>query len=168
MESAEDTAGRLLRTVQDDRGAGLDDDAAFLVLRLTGIPARMDIELPADPGALAAFRSRLRRWLELRGVSEEERVDAVLAIHEACINSVEHGYQLGGGTIRVAVEHTETALDIAVEDQGEWRPPTPDPGRGRGTVIMNATMESATVDHERNGTRVTLRQRLGREAPLRN
>jgi anti-sigma regulatory factor (Ser/Thr protein kinase) len=163
-ESADETASRLLGMVHERRGAGFDDDAAFLVLRLMGIPARMDIEIPADPGALALLRTRLRRWLEARGVGEQERIDAVLAIHEACINSVEHGYQLAGGTIRVVVEHREGALDIAVEDQGQWRPPTPDPRRGRGSVIMNATMEAATVHHDRNGTRVELRQRLGREA----
>ncbi len=163
-ESADETASRLLGVVHERRGAGFDDDAAFLVLRLMGIPARMEIEIPADPGALALLRARLRRWLEARGVGEQERIDAVLAIHEACINSVEHGYQLAGGTIRVVVEHGEGALDIAVEDQGQWRPPTPDPRRGRGSVIMNATMEAATVHHDRNGTRVELRQRLGREA----
>ena len=164
-QSVDGIAAQILRAVQERRGPGLDD-AAFLILQMEGVPARVELEIVADPGELGSLRRRLRRWLELRGVEEEARIDAVLAIHEACINSIEHGYELGGGAIRITIEHSGDTLEIAVEDEGRWRPPTPDPTRGRGTVIMKATMESATIRHDVNGTRIALRQRLGREPAL--
>ena len=45
---------------------------------------------------------------------------------------------------------------VAIEDDGNWRPPVPDPTRGRGLIIMEGTMDSATVAPGTNGTRVDL------------
>jgi serine phosphatase RsbU (regulator of sigma subunit)/anti-sigma regulatory factor (Ser/Thr protein kinase) len=165
-ESVDELATRLLRHASLNGGAGADDDTAFLIVRTGGAPARVDLEFAADPAQLASLRARLNRWLELRGVGEEDRIDAVIAIHEACINAIEHGYQLRGGTIRVRIDHDRGRLEIVVEDEGEWRPPTPDPGRGRGTLIMQTTMETTRVEHGRNGTRVLLERRLGDRAAL--
>ena len=107
----------------------------MIVVDVGPTPARLEIEIPADPAEMASLRRRLQAWLELRGVSEDERIDSVLAVHEACINAIEHGYQLAGGTIRIALDHGDGVLRIVVEDNGVWRPPTPDPSRGRGILI---------------------------------
>jgi anti-sigma regulatory factor (Ser/Thr protein kinase) len=128
------------------------------------VPALFDIEIPADARVMSTLRRRLETWLCLRGIDETERIDAVLAVHEACINSIEHGYQLNGGTVWLRVEHGGDTLAIAVEDSGTWRPPTPDPSRGRGTQIMEATMQATDITHGAAGTRVALRQRLGTSA----
>ena len=53
----------------------------------------MDIEVPSDPAGLAGLRRRLRTWLELRGLAEDERDDAILAVSEACNNAIEHAYR---------------------------------------------------------------------------
>jgi serine phosphatase RsbU (regulator of sigma subunit)/anti-sigma regulatory factor (Ser/Thr protein kinase) len=159
-EDADEIASGVLRGVLQG-SVGADDDAAFMVVRSHGVPARVAVELPADPHVLAPLRRRLERWLTLRGVSEEDRVDAILAAHEACINAIEHGYGLAGGTIRLRLDHDGDRLSMQIEDEGEWKPPTPDPRRGRGTLIMQATMGSARVEHDGNGTRVTLARRLG-------
>ena len=39
------------------------------------------------------LRRRLRTWLELRGLAEDERDDAILAVSEACNNAIEHAYR---------------------------------------------------------------------------
>ncbi len=70
---------------------------------------------------LAALRRRLRRWLSLRGVGEDDREDAVLAISEACSNSIEHGYERAEGAIELTIEHAADALQIVVRDRGRWR-----------------------------------------------
>jgi serine phosphatase RsbU (regulator of sigma subunit)/anti-sigma regulatory factor (Ser/Thr protein kinase)/cbb3-type cytochrome oxidase subunit 3 len=141
-------------------GVGADDDAALIVVDVGATPARMQIEIPADPAEMAGLRRRLQAWLELRGVSEDERIDSVLAVHEACINAIEHGYQLAGGTIRLALDHGDGVLRIVVEDHGVWRPPTADPSRGRGILIMETAMHTTRIEHGSDGTKVALEQRL--------
>jgi anti-sigma regulatory factor (Ser/Thr protein kinase) len=141
-------------------GADGDDDAAFVIVRAGGAPARIEFEIAASPPLLAPLRRRLQTWLTLRGVPEESAVDAILATHEACINAIEHAYAGGEGTIRLTLEHEDGTLGIVVEDRGRWRMPRPDPTRGRGTVIMRSTMDTAQFEDSGNGTRVALRQRL--------
>jgi serine phosphatase RsbU (regulator of sigma subunit)/anti-sigma regulatory factor (Ser/Thr protein kinase) len=159
-DDADEIASGVLRGVLQG-SVGADDDAAFMVVRSHGVPARVAVELPADPSVLAPLRRRLDRWLMLRGVAENDRVDTILAVHEACINAIEHGYRLAGGTIRLRLDHTGEELSMQIEDEGDWKPPTPDPRRGRGTLIMQATMASARVEHDGHGTRVTLARLLG-------
>ena len=47
-------------------------------------------------------------------------------------------------------------LTFTIEDEGVWRAPEPDPTRGRGTLIMKATMDRTTIAHNGSGTRVEL------------
>jgi serine phosphatase RsbU (regulator of sigma subunit)/anti-sigma regulatory factor (Ser/Thr protein kinase) len=159
---AHDTAEQLADGVLGaaTANARADDDAALIVLDTGDVPSPLDIQIPADPRVMATVRRRLQAWLTLRGLTESERIDAVLAAHEACINAIEHGYQLGSGTIRLRLDHDGGALRISVEDSGRWRPPTPDPSRGRGIKIMETTMSATRIEHGRNGTKVTLEQRL--------
>ena len=153
---------RLAAKIVEDVAATVDsgDDIALLIVRLAGVPARMDIEIPSDPRALAGVRRRLRAWLELRGLGEEERNDAVLSVSEACNNAIEHGYRGGAGAIRLVLDHRAGALEITIEDQGSWRDPTPTPDRGRGLQIMRAVMHDAKIEHAAHGTRVVLTRRL--------
>jgi serine phosphatase RsbU (regulator of sigma subunit)/anti-sigma regulatory factor (Ser/Thr protein kinase) len=157
---AEALAGRI--TDQVARRIDSGDDIAILIVRLAGVPERMDIEIPSDPAALAGLRRRLRGWLTLRGLTADERDDAVLSVSEACNNAIEHGYRGGAGSIGLVLEHRARELGITIEDHGAWRTPIPDPERGRGIQIMRAVMHEAQVEHAAGGTRVTLTRRLAR------
>jgi serine phosphatase RsbU (regulator of sigma subunit)/anti-sigma regulatory factor (Ser/Thr protein kinase) len=157
--SAATLGDRIVREVAGRVGSG--DDIAFLVVRACGVPACMDIEIPADPALLAQLRRRLRTWLALRGLSEEEREDAVLSISEACNNSIEHGYGGAARAIRLILDHRGGMLEITVEDRGTWRAPTPDPERGRGIEIMRAVMHHTSIERDSGRTRVSLTQVLG-------
>jgi serine phosphatase RsbU (regulator of sigma subunit)/anti-sigma regulatory factor (Ser/Thr protein kinase) len=152
-------AARILTDVASRVASG--DDIAFLVVRACGVPERMDIEIPGDPALLAGLRRRLRRWLELRGLSEQEREDAVLSISEACNNAIEHAYGGSPGAIRLMLHHHAGALEITVEDHGSWRAPSFSPERGHGIEIMRAVMHDASIQHESGRTRVLLSRRLG-------
>ena len=72
---------------------GSADDIALLIVRLLEVPSRMDIEVPGDAAGMAGLRRRLRTWLELRGLADDERDDAMLAVSEACNNAIEHAYR---------------------------------------------------------------------------
>ena len=138
---------------------GSSDDIALLIVRMLEVPQRMDIELPSDPAALADLRRRLRSWLELRGLEEDERHDAVLAVSEACNNAIEHGYREKAGIIHLRLEHSEGALAIRIEDRGGWAP-TASIERGRGIPLIRAVMDMTTIEHDEDGTSVTLSRLL--------
>jgi anti-sigma regulatory factor (Ser/Thr protein kinase) len=160
--TADELAGTILDEVGDASPAE-EDDVALLVLRLIGAPRRFDVEIPSDPQLLGPLRRRLRRWLALRGLDEPEREDAILAINEACSNSIEHGYDQTEGPIRLTVTHTTRQLEIVVHDRGRWRARSePDPARGRGIVIIRSIMRDADVASDANGTTVTMVQVLAR------
>jgi anti-sigma regulatory factor (Ser/Thr protein kinase) len=154
--AVDELAGRILDEVGDASGAE-EDDIALLVIRLAGVPRRLDVELLAEPAMLGPLRRRLRRWLALRGLAEQEIEDAILAINEACTNSIEHGYGAVDGPVRLTVTHATRLLEIVVHDRGRWRPPgTGDPTRGRGIPIMRRVMRSAEIASDATGTTVTM------------
>ena len=127
--SAEGLAERIASEVAARVGSG--DDIALLVVRLAGVPRAMDIEIPGDPAAarrLAPAPAHVARAARPRA---EERDDAVLSVSEACNNAIEHAYNGGTGTIRLKLEHRADELGIAIEDRGDWRPPTPTRARAR-------------------------------------
>ncbi len=153
--SADDLANTILKEIVNSQGAN-----ALLVVRLPGVPARMSIELPAHPGALARMRKRLNAWLTRRGVDDAARADAVLAVSEACNNAVEHAYGHDEGTIQLDFEHRAGILELQIKDFGTWREHNPAPERGRGTPIMKSLMDTTRVVHDRRGTSVTLELRV--------
>ena len=152
--SAAEAADRLLDYLVIPLSA--TDDIALLLVRHIGVPSLMEIEIPADPTLMHDVRARLRTWLARRGFGEEQQTDAVLAVSEACNNAIEHGYAGRGGTIKLRFEHGSDLLTFTIEDEGVWRSPQPDPTRGRGTLIMKATMDRTTIAHNGSGTRVEL------------
>jgi serine phosphatase RsbU (regulator of sigma subunit)/anti-sigma regulatory factor (Ser/Thr protein kinase) len=158
--SADELAGWILDEVGQTQ-ASEEDDVALLVLRLVAVPSRLEIELAADATALAPLRRRLRTWLTLRGLEEQQREDAILAINEACSNSIEHGYDRASGLIRLTVEQTAGLLEIVVQDFGRWRArPAVDGARGRGIAIMRSVMQRAEIDSDEHGTTVSMAQSL--------
>jgi serine phosphatase RsbU (regulator of sigma subunit)/anti-sigma regulatory factor (Ser/Thr protein kinase) len=139
---------------------GSSDDIALLIVRLLEVPQRMDIEMPSDPAAMAGLRRRLRTWLELRGLLEDERDDAILAISEACNNAIEHAYGQDPGLIHLLLEHRKGTLAIRIQDRGGWQPTSPSFERGRGIPLMRAVMDMTTIEHDGGGTCVTLSRLL--------
>jgi serine phosphatase RsbU (regulator of sigma subunit)/anti-sigma regulatory factor (Ser/Thr protein kinase) len=152
--SAAEAADRLLDYLVIPLSA--TDDIALLLVRHVGVPSVVEIEIPADSTLMHGVRTRLRTWLGRRGFGEEQQTDAVLAVSEACNNAIEHGYSGRTGTIKLRFEHRADLLTFTIEDEGIWRTPEPDPTRGRGTLIMKATMDRTSIAHNGSGTRVEL------------
>ena len=121
----------------------------------------MDIEVPSDAaGDGATCAGGCARWLELRGLGEDERDDAILAVSEACNNAIEHAYRAEPGLIHLLLEHREGTLAIRIEDRGGWQPTAPSFERGRGIPLMRAVMDMTTIEHDERGTSVTLSRLL--------
>ena len=156
--AAEPLADRIFEEVAPRIGSA--DDIALLIVRLLEVPHRMDIEIPGDPAGMVGLRRRLRTWLELRGLAEDERDDAILAISEACNNAIEHAYHSEPGFIHLLLEHREGTLAMRIEDRGGWHPTAPSFERGRGIPLMRAVMDMTTIEHDERGTCVTLSRLL--------
>jgi anti-sigma regulatory factor (Ser/Thr protein kinase) len=112
------------------------------------------------------------------------RIDElVLAVSEAVSNSVEHGYLLLAGTVEnpsdfpsrdmnqlqqlveihgrlVVHDDGSSHVELTVRDQGQWLAPDPLPTtRGRGIMLMRASVEELDFHHTDEGTTVVLRSR---------
>jgi anti-sigma regulatory factor (Ser/Thr protein kinase) len=120
------------------------------------------IRFAADPVQLIFFRAGLNAWLRGLRWPEPERIDAVLAISEACTNSVEHAYPAGEPghvdvTGRLVVDETARRIIVAVRDEGRWR--TRAGGRGYGLTTVRECMAEVRIRHDAEGTVVTMTSR---------
>lgn len=130
----------------------------------------LNLTLPADWITPSIVRDRVRRWLGAHGWPASQVIDLVLAVSEAVSNSIEHGYGIGpddyspGALVELACQ-VEVEADgfrravLVVRDEGRWREPAsaPTATRGHGTTMMRACVDELTVEHDRRGTRTTMR-----------
>ena len=112
------------------------------------------------------MRRGLGRWLTARGASEDE-LDAIqIACHEACSNSIEHGFRFGPGRVTVEADTGADGVVLEVRDSGVWieRPDGPLPFRGHGLPLMEALVDRLEIERSESGTTVRLRRRLACQA----
>jgi anti-anti-sigma factor len=145
-------------------GGWRDDVAVLVAHRRENTLEPVVLDLPAVPSSLPAVRRRLGGWLAGLGMGEQDRVGVMVAVGEACANSVEHAYrgqEPGRMYLRAWVD-VDGQLTVSVRDEGIWRPPDRDPGdRGRGLLIMRQMVDRVVLEEE-HGTTVTLSMRLRR------
>jgi anti-sigma regulatory factor (Ser/Thr protein kinase) len=136
------------------------DDVALLAVRaLPPDSGPLDLELAAEPVALAEIRRRLHAWLSQSGAAEEDAYDIVLATCEAAANAVEHAYGPADAKFRVRARLEAGEVTVEVHDRGAWRDQR-DPLRGRGLAVMRELMHDVSVNSDDEGTNVRLRRRL--------
>ncbi|WP_162958684.1 ATP-binding protein [Nocardia yunnanensis] len=109
--------------------------------------AGLRLRMPARPWALAPMRQALRTWLARCRLDDDRTCDAVLAVTEACSNSVEHGYAGDSGTVDVRGDVFADHLCLEILDSGGWKPTQRDEGscRGRGLEIIRTLFPDMTV-----------------------
>jgi anti-sigma regulatory factor (Ser/Thr protein kinase) len=114
------------------------------------------IEVPATADRLVEIRRELSAWLEPIGLSAARAADIVLAVNEACTNSVEHAYRgVDSGALRVEASYVNEKIVIAVADSGVWHAPLDGPTtRGRGLLIMRAVSDQVDLMTSSSGTTV--------------
>ena len=135
---------------------GFADDS--LVLTYRQAPARLRLNLPAEPASLAGMRQNLRRWLAASAVSPPVAGQVALAASEACSNAIEHAYRGDpSGQVRLTAELHGPRLDLVVADGSRWRPAAPDRGdRGHGLAMMRAFMADVVIEPTASGTTVRM------------
>jgi anti-sigma regulatory factor (Ser/Thr protein kinase) len=127
-------------------------------------PAPLRIRLPAIPASLAVVRDHLRRWLPAASVSPAVVADVLLAVGEAAANAVEHAVHGAAHAVEfeVTARANATGLTFTVKDNGRWHAPPPNTsgGRGHGSKLMRALVDSITITPTPQGTTVEMRKEL--------
>ena len=138
----------------------IDDDVAMLVYRRP--PAPLHLEIAATPEHLGRVRTELTAWLAEVGAGEELATDVVLAVNEACTNSVEHGYRdVAAGVMIVDAAVWGDEIVVRVVDFGAWKIPDAKPRtRGRGLPMMRAVSARVDLGPSATGTTVEMVFRL--------
>jgi PAS domain S-box-containing protein len=160
--------------------AGQDDDAEGLVERLVGVLGSRDVSddvaliamqalpvdatafsmrFPAEPRQLAPARRALTRWLTSVGVEDDDLGDLVLAVSEACSNSIKHAYGPADGAVEIEAKILDGSVEILVRDFGRWRPSRGNLG-GRGLAIIEGLTPTVVVRRDVGGTALKMSKRV--------
>jgi serine phosphatase RsbU (regulator of sigma subunit)/anti-sigma regulatory factor (Ser/Thr protein kinase) len=139
-------------------GSEATDDIAVLLVELEAPSTSVHLQMAADPAALVVVRRSLERWLSDLEVGERLRDDVLTAAGEAVANSVEHAYGPQGGWMHVLGSREGNTLSVVVRDGGHWR--KRGSGRGRGSRLMRALMDSVVYERSDGGTTVTMYRKL--------
>ena len=140
------------------------DDVAVVVYRHPTPHEAFTAAVRAEVSELAPLRHSLRQWLQGTGANEETVADVLIAVGEACTNSMEHAYRFSPEhTLLVSARFVNATVEVIVVDHGPWRPPAaPDFRRGRGLSIMRGLMDDVTILQEGSGTTVQMTKRVTR------
>ena len=117
------------------------------------------IRFRADPVELALFRAGLNRWLLGLDWPPTDRQDAVLAINEACDNSVQRVCLGDRGEVeviaRLVIGVEGRRIVAVVRDEAG----SPGPSGGAWLTIVNACMDRVRIKPALGGTSVTMTSR---------
>jgi anti-sigma regulatory factor (Ser/Thr protein kinase) len=157
--------------------SGYDDDVAIVAYRRPDVQFRIENDVTADQ--LVSIRHRLAAWLRAAAVPDTLVSDIVLAVNEACTNSIEHAYTPGeadrtagrGAAGKSDRKHERAKIQVEAEidadvhvrviDRGSWKtPPADRRARGRGLLLIRAISDRVELDHGPSGTTVKMSFRL--------
>ncbi|HVE99582.1 MAG TPA: SpoIIE family protein phosphatase [Mycobacteriales bacterium] len=112
---------QLCSDVLDEALAGRDshDDTAVLAVRLQQLDARIQLRVPAQANMLAPLRTTLRRWLAVRGATETETFEILVAAGELFTNAIRHG--AGSHAHFDVTADVDDGVTISVRNHGSWR-----------------------------------------------
>jgi len=149
--------------------AGYSDDITLLAAQRTGVPAPLSLSLPAVPESIRHARLSLGEWLAMLRVQPLDEMALQHAVTELVTNAVEHAYPTRpghqAGTVEVSASLSRDGrVEVAVADQGQWRPPADDSRRGRGLAMTEGFVDAMMLDRDASGTTVRVRHRVSRPA----
>lgn len=136
----------------------------------SSLETRDQREFRAHPSALADVRRWVRAIASHRDLSQSLTEELVIAVNEACTNSVLHST---AHAVEIVWKEDADLVEVEIRDGGVFRPPVmvgPDEETGRGIPVMLAasdefTMKKGTKDHP--GTVVRIRKRKSRSPEAR-
>ena len=92
----------------------------------------------ASAEKVAGIRRRVRDFAAEHGASEWEVSAIGLAVGEAVVNAVVHGYGGVGGEVRVEVDVEDGEIEIVIADGGRGFTTAPSKGLGLGLAFVRS------------------------------
>ncbi len=134
---------------------------------------KLQIALPAETDSLLAIRGFVEDACSQAGLDDDTSYDIKLAVDEACMNIIEHGYAgLDPGSIIVSLQYGTRKLVVRVTDFGHpfepSEPPEPDPEAmlsgepgGIGIYFIYRSVDSVSYKADESGNTLTLVKNFG-------
>jgi len=134
---------------------------------------KLQIALPADTESLLTIRRFVEDACSQAGLDDSTSYDIKLAVDEACMNIVDHGYaDMDPGSIIVSLQYGARKLVIRITDFGHpfepSEPPVPDPEEtlsgepgGFGLYFIYRSVDSVRYQATESGNTLTLVKDLG-------
>jgi anti-sigma regulatory factor (Ser/Thr protein kinase) len=117
--------------------------------------------LAAKSHAVGRVRESLRSWLDQHSLCPDDQLAILVAVGEACTNSVEHAYtSMGANLFRVEACCRAGIVTCCVTDSGAWKDNAIRTARGNGLAIMQELMDHVEIERRPGGTAVTLTYRI--------
>ena len=137
------------------------------------------VVLPTDVGQLAELETRIQDLIDCAPPLEDAEIvqyNLWLAVHELCVNIIQHAYdgESGEFVVNFMLLDDPLRVEITSQDQGanafdftEWSPPdlTDPPIHGLGIFLMRQLMDSVEYEHTDTHSHWRLVKRLA-VAPL--
>ena len=134
---------------------------------------RLQIALPAETESLLTIRHFVEDACSGAGLDDRTSYDIKLAVDEACMNIVEHGYAgMDPGSILVSLQYGAQKLVVHITDFGHPFEPSepldPDPeaalagdAGGFGIYFIYRSVDSVSYEATESGNTLTLVKDLG-------
>ncbi|MDQ3995085.1 MAG: ATP-binding protein [Actinomycetota bacterium] len=119
-----------------------------------------------EPSSLAEVRAAVDTIPAEHGLSAEPSFDLKVARGEALANALRRARN-NEVAVDVTLESDRDVIGVEVVDGGRFRiDEGPDPEHGRGLPLMIARADEVEFASSRDGTRVRIRMRVGRDDPV--
>ncbi len=170
QSTAEEIMARILEEVSAFRGDREQNDDITLVV-LKAIPREEEhslISVYSKDEEIPRLNEELERIMSRAGFAEKQILDMQLAVEEAFINIVRHGYHGDYGAVQIAIDFLKGRLTVTMEDDAPRFDPTkfeePDfsadleqrPIGGLGIHLMRSLSDEIKYDFERGRNRLML------------
>jgi serine phosphatase RsbU (regulator of sigma subunit)/anti-sigma regulatory factor (Ser/Thr protein kinase)/PAS domain-containing protein len=178
QSSAEEIMGKILEEVSAFReGLEQNDDITLVVLKANRRVEKHNlISIYSRDEEIPRVTEELDKIMSWAGFAMKEILDMQLAVEEACINIVRHGYRGTYGEILIAIDFKEDCLTVTIEDNAPQFDPTkfeePNftsdlerrPIGGLGIHLMRSLADEMRYEYEMGKNRLILTKK--KDKPL--
>jgi PAS domain S-box-containing protein len=170
QSSAEDIIGKILKEIADfSGGQEQNDDITLMVLKARKhIEMHSEIMFAASQDEIPKITAYLDKVMSQGYFGKKEILEVQLAVEEACINIIRHGYRGAEGTILVMNDFEDDDLKVTIEDRARRFDPTQfemptfvdnvdeRPLGGLGIHLLKSLVDESRYEYQEGKNRLTL------------